>query len=203
MYKEMALGKNRVEALTDGIYAIAMTLGVLTIDVSELPAIPEGGHLINHLSVISPHIIHYAIAFFVLISFWMAHHRQMNHMRDVDAIYTWLSLVTLFFVAIVPFTTDLVGSYSEYPMAVTLYAGNLLMIGLLSSASWYYATAGRRLVTDSISKDRIQLFKARGLSAPVVAIIVILYANFISASYSTILFLLIPLMKKMMIRIYR
>lgn len=66
MYKEMALGKNRVEALTDGIYAIAMTLGVLTIDVSELPAIPEGGHLINHLSVISPHIIHYAIAFFRL-----------------------------------------------------------------------------------------------------------------------------------------
>ena len=203
MDKEMALGKNRVEALTDGIYAIAMTLAVLTIDVSELPAVPEGGLLINHLSVIFPHILHYAIAFFVLLSFWMAHHRQMNYIQHVDTIYTWLNLVTLFFVATITFTTDLVGSYSEYPIAVTFYAGNLLLIGLFSSVSWYYATAGRRLVVDSITEDQIKLFKARGMSVPIVSIIVILCANFLSTSYSTALFLLIPLMNKIIIRIYR
>ena len=203
MYKEMALGKNRVEALTDGIYAIAMTLGVLTIDVSELPAVPEGGHLINHLSVIFPHILHFAIAFFVLISFWMAHHRQMNSIHHVDTVYTWLSLVTLFFVATITFTTDLVGSYSKYPIAVTFYAGNLLLIGLFSSVSWYYATAGRRLVVDSITDEQILVFKARGMSVPIVSIIVILCANFLSTSYSAALFLLIPVMHKIIIKIYR
>lgn len=203
MDKETALGKNRVEALTDGIYAIAMTLAVLTIDVSELPAVPEGGHLINHLSVIFPHILHYAIAFFVLLSFWMAHHRHMNSIHHVDTIYTWLNLVTLFFVATITFTTDLVGSYSEYSLAVTFYAGNLLLIALFSSASWHYATAGRRLVVDSITDEQILVFKARSISVPIVSIIVILYANFLSTSYSTALFLLIPLMHKIIIRIYR
>lgn len=203
MYKEMLLGKNRVEALTDGIYAIAMTLGVLTINVSDLPRVPEGGHLLKHFSIIYPHVLHYAIAFFVLISFWMAHHRQMNNIQHVDSTYTWLNLVTLFFVSIVPFTTDLVGTYSKFSAAVTCYAGNLLLIGLFSSVSWHYAAAGRRLLVNSITEDQIAVSKSRGISVPIVSVIVILYANFISPSNATVLFLLISPMHKIINRIYR
>lgn len=63
------LNKNRIEALTDGIYAIALTLAVLTIDISKIP-ITDGSSIIPALKTILPQLMHYAIAFFVLASFW-------------------------------------------------------------------------------------------------------------------------------------
>ncbi len=159
------LSKNRVEALTDGIYAIALTLAVLTIDVEELPPLGSGDSFAAALSVTFPQILHYAIAFFVLITFWMAHHRQVSYIRHVDGVYVWLNVVTLFFVALIPFTTDLVGSYSEYPLAVTFYAGNLFMIGLLTTFSWVYAAGGGRLLSEGgISMEGYVSAIGRGLS---------------------------------------
>ena len=64
--KVRVLGKNRIEALTDGIYAIALTLAVLTIDVGELTPVGSGESFAATLSVTFPQILHYAIAFFVL-----------------------------------------------------------------------------------------------------------------------------------------
>jgi len=188
------LGKNRVEALTDGIYAIALTLAVLTIDVGELPTIGSGESFADALSVTFPQILHYAIAFFVLISFWMAHHRQVSYIKHVDMVYVWLNVLTLFFVALIPFTTDLVGSYSEYSLAVTFYCGNLFMIGLLTTISWIYAAGGGRLLSDAgISEEGYVSAIGRGLTVPFVCIIIIAWANLVSADGSTWLFLLIPL----------
>lgn len=188
------LGKNRVEALTDGIYAIALTLAVLTIDVGELPPLGSGESFAAALSVTFPQLLHYAIAFFVLLSFWMAHHRQVSYIKHVDGVYVWLNMVTLFFVALIPFTTDLVGSYSEYPLAVTIYCGNLFMIGLLTTISWIYAARGGRLLSDGgISPQGYVSAIGRGLAVPLVCIIVIVWANLVSADGSTWLFLLIPL----------
>ncbi len=191
--RKSVLDKNRIEALTDGIYAIALTLAVLTIDVSELPPVGPNGHFINSLSVTFPQILHYAIAFFVLVSFWMAHHRQVSYIGHVDRVYVWLNVVTLFFVALVPFTTDLVGSYSEYPLAVTFYAGNLFMIGLFTTVSWIYAAGGGRLLSSAIPEDLYVYTIGRGMAVPFVCLIIIAYSNLVSADGSTWLFLLIPL----------
>ena len=204
--RRRVLGKNRIEALTDGIYAIALTLAVLTIDVDELPPVGAGGRFIDSLAVTFPQILHYAIAFFVLVSFWMAHHRQVNHITHVDNVFVWLNVLTLFFVALVPFTTDLVGTYAEYPLAVSFYAGNLCMIGLLTTASWIYIAGKGRLVFEDVSSETYVSGIARGMMVPLVSIIIIIYANLVSASNSTYLFLLIPvvmyLISVLMKRIY-
>ena len=200
------LGKNRIEALTDGIYAIALTLAVLTIDVDELPPVGADGRFIDSLAVTFPQILHYAIAFFVLISFWMAHHRQVSYITHVDKVLVWLNVLTLFFVALVPFTTDLVGTYAEYPLAVSFYAGNLCMIGLLTTASWFYIAGKGRLINETVSRENYVSGIVRGLTVPLVSIIIIVYANLVSASNSTYLFLLIPVVMQlvniMMKRIY-
>jgi len=190
--KRRVLGKNRIEALTDGIYAIALTLAVLTIDVDELPPVGTDGQFIDSLAVTFPQILHYAIAFFVLVSFWIAHHRQVNYVSHVDSTFIWLNVVTLFFVALIPFTTDLVGTYTEYSLAVTFYAGNLCMIGLLTTVSWIYIAGKGRLISESISEEAYISGIARGMTVPLVSIIIIVYANLVSASNSTYLFLLIP-----------
>lgn len=186
------LSKHRIEALTDGIYAIALTLAVLTIDVGELPPVGVDGHFIDSLSVTFPQIMHYAIAFFVLISFWMAHHRQVSYIRNVDKTYIWFNVLTLFFVALVPFTTDLVGSYSEYTVAVIFYAGNLFIIGILTTLAWIYAAGSGRLLSEKISYETYVTSIARGLSVPAICVLVILFACTVSASGSTLLFFLIP-----------
>jgi len=195
------LGKNRVEALTDGIYAIVLTLGVLTIDISELPPPGDNLDIYNSLTSIFPQILYYAIAFFVLISFWMAHHRMMDCITHVDNIFNWMNMVALFFVALVPFTTDLMGYYDEYSLAVEIYAANLLVIGALQTGLWYYITSKGGFLKTNISKEIILTSKLRGLACPIVALIVMLYAWLISAEQATILFLLIPVVSIILNRI--
>lgn len=197
MHIEQQLDKNRVEAITDGIYAIAMTLGVLTINVSDLPTGAAGGDILRHFGLIFPQVMHYAIAFFVLISFWMAHHRQMSMICRVDSTYVWLNLVSLFFVATVPFTTDLMGTYSSSPAAVSFYAGNLFIIGLFASLAWFYATAKKRLVAPDFPNKHILLVRVLCVSVPAVSLVVILYAHLVSADYATLLFMLLPVVQKL------
>jgi len=191
----MELGKNRIEALTDGIYAIALTIGVLSIDTAELPATTSSGDLAASLSVVIPQVIYYAIAFFVLISFWMAHHRMMNYINRVDNVFIWINVFVLFFVALVPFTTDLVGYYNNYSLAIALYAANLLIIGLLLTTSWHYISSKKEFLSEDATSDIIYKFKLRGISCPLVAFIVIIFALFVSPVHATFLFLLIPVVE--------
>ncbi|MBN2734248.1 MAG: DUF1211 domain-containing protein [Methanomicrobiaceae archaeon] len=201
MRKIMELGKNRIEALTDGVYAIALTLGVLSIDISELPAASSQGALYNSLDVILPQVFYYAIAFFVLISFWMAHHRMMDYVSRVDNIFNWMNVVALFFVALVPFTTDLMGYYDDYPLAITLYAANLMIIGVLLTSSWNYISSKKELMRADTTPEIILRFKIRGISCPLVAFIVIIYSNLISTEHATAFFMLIPVVSIIIERI--
>ncbi|UUX91523.1 TMEM175 family protein [Methanoplanus endosymbiosus] len=196
------LSKNRIEALTDGIYAIALTLAVLTINISEIP-ITGSGSIVPALKTILPQLIHYAIAFFVLASFWSAHHRQTDAIKKVDNIYAWLSIITLFFVALVPFTTDLIGDYGEYPDAVAVYAGNLFLIGTFSLMAIYHANSKGGLISDEIEREYIDYFIAKSLIVPVICIIIIIFAYTVSATGSTVIFLLIPVFTRILKQIYK
>ena len=85
-----------------------------------------------------------------------------------------------------------VGTYAEYPLAVSFYAGNLCMIGLLTTTSWIYIAGKGRLISEDVSRETYVSGIARGMMVPLVSIIIIIYANLVSASNSTYLFLLIP-----------
>lgn len=187
------LGKNRIEALTDGIYAISLTLGVLSLDISEIPSPDESGSIYNSFSVVFPQLFYYMIAFFVLVSFWMAHHRMTDCITRVDNIFNWINIIALFFVALVPFTTDFMGYYDSYSLAVEIYAANLLVIGVLQTASWNYISSKKGYLKENITDEIILSFKLRGMVCPAAAVIVILYAWLVSAEYATFLFMLIPL----------
>ncbi|MDD4127906.1 MAG: TMEM175 family protein [Methanomicrobium sp.] len=191
----MLLGKGRIEALTDGIYAFALTLGVLSIDIAKINA--PSGNSEMYFSLISflPQMIYYAIAFFILVSFWMAHHRIMENVRNVDSIFNWINAAVLFFVALVPFTTDLMGYYDEYPLAIEAFAANLLIVGVLQMAGWLYITSKKELLKEGTDSKTIFEYSLRSLSCPAAAVIVIIYAHFVSPSHAAFFFLLIPVFK--------
>jgi uncharacterized membrane protein len=123
--------KSRLDALADAIFAFAMTLLVLEIRLPPGLAIHDGAALIAHLKTLGSEFLAYAISFFVLAAHWrgdvaLRHDETVSH-----GVFGW-SLVYLFFVTAVPFSSSVVGHYGDLPPAVWLYAANMLIIAALS-----------------------------------------------------------------------
>lgn len=187
------LEKNRIEALTDGIYAIVLTLSVLMIGTGLYSGSVDSTAFYSSLNEAIPQIFNYALSFVLLAIFWVVHHRQMNSITHVDSIYIWLNMGSLFFVTLIPFTTNLNSDFSEYPLAVALYAANIMIISLSYTISWYYATRDRRLIADGLPDSAIQNGIRRGFMTTVVSLIVIGAAYVISSEWATVFYLLIVL----------
>ena len=185
------LEKNRIEALTDGIYAIVLTLSVLMIGTGLYSGTAESSTFYPVLKESVLQIFNYALSFILLSIFWVAHHRQMNNISHVDSVYIWLNMVSLFFITLIPFTTNLNSDYTEYPLAAGLYAANIMLISLSYTASWFYATRGRRLVSPDLSESEIAKGIRRGLLTSGVCIVVIGAAYLISPLCATMFFFLI------------
>ncbi|KAF1078941.1 TMEM175 family protein [Methanogenium sp. MK-MG] len=185
------LEKNRIEALTDGIYAIVLTLSVLMIGTGLYSGSVESSAFYPALNEAIPQLFNYALSFFLLSIFWIVHHRQMNSISHVDSIYIWLNMVSLFFITLVPFTTNLNSDFSEYPLAVAVYAANIMVISLTYTISWCYATRGHRLVAADIPDAAIRNGIRRGLLTSVVSLVVIGAAYFIASEWATSFYILI------------
>lgn len=129
------MNKARIEALSDGIFAVAMTLLIFDIHVPNLP-ITVGDEVLWHsLAVLSPHIIVYIGTFIVLSTMWINHHflfQLFANEETVDRSTNLLNLIYLLFVAFVPFSASFLGAYSAHQPAVVLYGANLLAITMLA-----------------------------------------------------------------------
>lgn len=185
------LEKNRIEALTDGIYAIVLTLSVLMIGTGLYSGSADSSTFYPSLYEAIPQIFNYALSFLLLSIFWVVHHRQMNSITHVDSIYIWLNMGSLFCVTLIPFTTNLNSDFSEFPLAVAIYAANIMVISLSYTLSWFYATRGRRLVSVDLPDSSIQNGVKRGLLTAGVSLIVIGAAYLISSELATVFYLLI------------
>src|SRR5512145_47249 len=101
--------KNRMESLTDGIFAFAMTLLVTSMILPRdaVTTLTSGAALAS----LVPDFFHYIIAFFVLAAFWMGHHEQFSRIHHLDRNFLFLNVIGLFFVTLVPFSTSFIGDY--------------------------------------------------------------------------------------------
>lgn len=123
------LSKHRIEALVDGIFAVAMTL--LVIDLR----LPDHGHLAseaalrNALLELIPNLISWLISFFVLAIFWIANHRLYNYVRHADQGLLWLTILNLAGAALLPFASAL---SSQFPSltAQLVYSGVMILMGV-------------------------------------------------------------------------
>ncbi len=125
------LAKNRVEALADGIFAVAMTLLVLDIKSPEARWFDTDRALIDYLAQLEHNIAMYVISFFVLGIFWIAHHMLFHFVRHMDRRLLWINLAFLLLITLVPFSTDLLGDHGHLSLPVFVYGANLLALGAL------------------------------------------------------------------------
>ena len=184
---------HRIEALTDGIFAIAMTLLVLNL------ALPESGSAGSHTALHdllfgqADKFFSYALSFILLAFFWVRHHQHFHFIRRTDGKHLWINIFFLMFVALIPFSTSLVGDYSNESLAEVFFGLNIFIMSILLSWNWVYATRGFRLVDPSLDPRSIALGKSRGAVTALVAVLAIGVA-FIDPWISSCTYLLIPVL---------
>jgi uncharacterized membrane protein len=126
----------RLAALSDGIFAVAMTLLVLDLHVPVASAIHSEHDLWHALVALAPRLAMYLMSFLTLGIFWMGQQTQLNHLARSDRDLTWIHIAFLFAVTITPFSTMLLAEYPHYRVALLAYWFNILLLGVVLYGSW-------------------------------------------------------------------
>lgn len=185
------LAKNRVEALSDGVFAIAMTLMIFNIKVPDIPNELVRSQIAHEVFVLWPKLLVYFISFVMLGVYWIGHHNQYHYILWTDRAFLWINIFFLACVSLLPFSAGLLGQYPAERTAQVVYGLNMILIGGFLYAHWLYATRGRRLVIGDIRPEVVRLASRRILMAPVAAFFAVCIAS-ISTRLSLALFVAIP-----------
>ena len=152
---------NRLEALTDGVFAIVMTLLVLELSVPEIAHPSLQAELPRRLLELWPKLYSYVLSFIVLGLLWTLHHRSFHSIKRSDNALVWLNIVFLMFVALIPFSTSLIGDYGTEQLSFAIYATNVLLALAMRLIIWTYATGKYRLVDSDIDPRIVKGQKLR------------------------------------------
>nr|WP_319376136.1 TMEM175 family protein [uncultured Methanoregula sp.] len=171
---KMHLTKGRLEGLSDGIFAFAMTFLVISLIPGDL----------NSATVFGPETIEtllsaftrWILGFVILGAFWLDHHIQYQPIQRIDGIFVWLNLTMLMFVSLLPFSVSFAGHYGQPMLGRIIFYANILAIGLCMSLQWMYATAGHRLVDPNLKRTYIQKISCSISTIPVVSVFALLFA---------------------------
>jgi len=142
----------RLAALSDGIFAFAMTVLVLDLRVPALDAVHNERDLWHALAALAPRLIMYLMSFMTLGIFWVGQQTQLNHLSASNIRLSWIHIGFLFFVTVIPFSTALLAEFIAYRIALLAYWLNILCLGAALYLSWGCATKSG-LVKDDIGPD--------------------------------------------------
>jgi uncharacterized membrane protein len=180
---------NRLEAFSDGVFAVASTLLVLNLQVPQVTSVSE---LVPRLGELWPKLLSYALSFVLVGIYWVAHHNTFHYIKRSDRSLLWLNILLLLCIVFLPFPTALLGQYPEQRVSVIVYAGTLLITGLVLQSLWWYATSRFRLVDRNIDPRLVQRATRRNLTGPLIYLLAIGISLF-SVPASLALFFLVPL----------
>ena len=180
-------GNERLTALSDGVFAIAITLLVLELRVPE--QLPQGG-LITLVPELLPRVIGHAVTFAVLGIYWVGHYNMFLHIKRHDRTLLWLNNLFLLFVAVMPFPTSLVVQHGSDRLALIVYAGTLMCAGLSLELIWLYATHDNHLVAHGLDPDLIAFVHRRILLAPLMYLLAVV-VSFASLTAAKLIFVIV------------
>jgi uncharacterized membrane protein len=150
----------RIGALSDGLFAVAMTLIVLEIRVPDPHVVLTEPALINALAELLPRFATYGLSFLTLGIFWNGQHTQLSYLARADRHLSWIYLAFLAFIALMPFSTSLLAEFITMPLALLLYWANIAVLGLTIYGAWFYAIRAG-LLRDDVPAEVRGLVKRR------------------------------------------
>lgn len=148
------LSKGRMEALTDGIFAISMTLLVLELKVPDLPKSVSTSELLHKIGEEAPAFFSFMVSFLYCGLLWVLHHLAMHFVRHLQIALVWMNLLFLMSVAIMPFSCALLGHFLRNRAAQEIYFGNLFVAAALMALQWMVAKKKKLINEDDPRASR-------------------------------------------------
>jgi uncharacterized membrane protein len=179
----------RLETLTDGIFAIAMTIIVVTIQIPVGP-IHTPDLLVKTTSDIIPKFAVYFLSFLLLAVFWIDHH-MFYLVKKTNFTMIWLNVIWLMFIALLPLSTSIIAQFPEYQLAQLIFDFNLLFIGVFLYLIWKYSSQ-KEMVPQEV-KESFPYIKRILLFMPIVISGAIL-VTFINPRWSMVVLFMIPVL---------
>jgi TMEM175 potassium channel family protein len=140
VYNQVAGGNLlRLTAISDGIFAVGMTLLVLGLAVPAVAAVKTEGDLLGQLRDLLPAVVTYFMSFLTLGIFWVGQQTQLSEVRRANRAYTWIHLLFLLSVTLVPFSTQLLARFHWSRIALIVYWLNIVVLGTALLAGAEYA----------------------------------------------------------------
>ena len=135
-----------VISFSDAVFAFAITLMALTIDIPDLPPNLSQSELLQRLDDSYPQLEDYIISFAVIAIFWISYHQVFNHIKGSHISIVYLNLLFLLFITLLSLTTSFVTNYASYQIPYIIYCIVVIMTSSLLVLIWWYATKEYRLV---------------------------------------------------------
>jgi uncharacterized membrane protein len=162
-----------VISFADAIFAFSITFMAITIHIPELAQNLNQAQVIDKLLESIPEFEIYVISFFVIGLYWISYHQIFNHIAGSHSTMTWLTLVFLFFITLIPLATNLQIGYGHYQIVFVLYALVLTIAGSLLTITWLHATKNK-LIDEDLTQSEIHHILIESILSPVVFLLSIL-----------------------------
>ena len=164
-YNELAGRRlDRIAALSDGVFAIAMTLIVLEIHVPDAGPVRSEQDLWSAMLTLGPRLVTYLLSFLTLGIFWSAQQTQLNLFATADRDLSWLQLAFLATVALMPFSTSLLAEFITFRLALVAYWANIFLLGVIVYLAMIYAER-RGLLNKTTTPEMTRVIKRRIVAA--------------------------------------
>ena len=188
-------GTSRLEAFTDGVFAIAATLLVLDLTTYAFGEITSDAQMWAALAGMWELFLNFGLSFLLLCLLWMTHVQQFEHVARVDSTLIWLNNARLLFIVLVPFATSLTTEYSEWLAGRLLMPVTFFMAILFSWLQWMWVVRHRATMVPDLSDDEARAYGRGALSALLISGLVVVIAPFVGSIAFVLFFLDGPLTK--------
>jgi uncharacterized membrane protein len=155
------LAKYRLEALIDGVFAVALTLLVLDIRLPDSLRAITSGELATQLLGLERHFVIYIVSFVVIGMYWTNHHIQFHFVARTNRRLIWINLAYLLIVSFLPFCTDLIGDHKDLVLPCEIYGLTLLALSGVSYAHLEYVARHPELASAELTPAIVRLIRPR------------------------------------------
>ncbi|HEV7553511.1 MAG TPA: TMEM175 family protein [Candidatus Angelobacter sp.] len=186
----IVLSKGRMEALTDGIFAIAMTLLVLELKIPDLPKHASAVELLHKIGDEGPAFFSFMVSFLYCGLLWVMHHLAMHFVRHLQIGLVWLNLLFLMSISTMPFSCGLLGHFLHNRAAQEIYFGNMFVAATLLASQWLLAKRKKLINEDDLRASALMGQQLMFFPAALGAAMVASYFNPLAGSYAFIFVLL-------------
>ena len=194
----------RIEAFSDGVFAVAITLLVLNIQPPKEFPLDDFGLLGKIFGEQWSIYLAFLISFFTIGVMWINHHRLFTHIKRTDNTLLLLNLLLLLIIVFVPFPTVLVAEYFIVPgnhVAALIYSGTCIVLAVCFNLLWRYASHENRLLDSNIDQEAVQFITRQYRYGPLFYVVTFAIAFFSTPACMVVnmllaLFFALPARKK-------